>query len=329
MKRFLKNILIFLLAVVILTVSLNVACIERGRRNNHGTMGEIRNNNDYIRDVPNGIQVCDFGSSHGFYGFRYRAFPDVVSFNFALVSQYPSYDYRVLQQFGDKLAENAAVFIELSYFSFFGPDETEEENFSAKNRRYYLFLSDELIKEYDVKTDLYMNYFPALLTSGPINLVQTLLDTNSTDTWDYETNPEAAAVHGPARSKSHILLRLDENGRRIINQVEIDALLDLAALCRELGARPIFITTPYLSEYPDAIEKDDPTFFDDFYSVIDEICSKTGAPYYDYSRDERFSGAYSLFFDSDHLNRKGAEKFTSVLLEEVLGLQSTAEENFP
>ncbi|MBQ6970979.1 MAG: hypothetical protein IJP86_01340 [Synergistaceae bacterium] len=90
--------------------------------------------------------------------------------------------------------------------------------------------------------------------------------------------------------------------------------------CRQLGATPILITTPYLSEYNEAVRQNDPEFYADFYSVIGEPVKKTGVKYYDYSSDERYSNDYSLFFDNDHLNRKGARIFTDNILREILGV---------
>lgn len=321
MKRFLKNVLIFFLAVGLITASINVVYIVMSKRSNAGTMGSTRDDNDYIRDVPDNIQICNFGSSHGICGFNYSRFPNLTCFNFALGSQYLSYDYRILQQFQDHLSENAVVFIDLAYFSFFGKDETTDPDFLSKNRRYYYFLRDDLIKEYDAKTDFYLNYLPALVEENCLSLVKALFGLNNEDTWNTEVTPETAAIHGPKRYEDHVQSRLDENGNRMYSQGEIDAARDIALLCHKLGAHPIFVTTPYLSEYPDAVQDNDPAFFDDFYRVIDKLCSETDTPYYDYSRDERFSGEYSLFIDTDHLNRRGAEKFTCILLEEVLGIQ--------
>ena len=58
-------------------------------------------NDEYkFQNVPEGIQVCNFGSSHGRDDFDYSMWQDAyTTFNFALVMQTASYDYRILQQY--------------------------------------------------------------------------------------------------------------------------------------------------------------------------------------------------------------------------------------
>ena len=79
------------------------------------------------------------------------------------------------------------------------------------------------------------------------------------------------------------------------------------------------VTTPYLKEYTQPIMDKDPAFYEDFYGVIDRIKEETGVKYYDYAFDERFVKRYEWFLNSDHLNKAGAEEFTGVLMEEVVG----------
>ncbi len=40
--------------------------------------------------------------------------------------------------------------------------------------------------------------------------------------------------------------------------------------------------------------------------------------YYDFSKDERFIDDYTLFYNGDHMNSKGARLFTNLFYEEVL-----------
>ena len=121
-------------------------------------------NDEYkFQNVPNGIQICNFGSSHGKDDFNYAAWQDeYTSFNFALVMQTASYDYRILQQYIGHLAKGAVVFIPISYFTF-GWDEESKDDFRSKNERYYSFLEPKYIKDYDVITAIGINHFLPLL----------------------------------------------------------------------------------------------------------------------------------------------------------------------
>ena len=213
------------------------------------------------------------------------------------------------------------VFITISYFSLFGKGETVDEDFASKNRRYYSILPASLIKEYDEKTDVYVRYLPVLSVDTGV-LVMTLLGKNredNTDTYwqgiasdiDVEENAKAAYVRHIEKNK------FDNNGKRIVNTEEVQALYDLINSCKEKGAIPILITTPYLHEYTDEVKKSD-GFYDQFYSIIDQVISDTGVEYYNYAFDERFSDKYTWFVNSDHLNKEGARKFVDIIMEEIV-----------
>jgi hypothetical protein len=50
--------------------------------------------------------------------------------------------------------------------------------------------------------------------------------------------------------------------------------------------------------------------------TIKQITEKYGVPYFNYLRDDRFTE--EDFVNSDHLNNKGAEKFSYILNEDVV-----------
>ena len=117
----------------------------------------------------------------------------------------------------------------------------------------------------------------------------------------------------------YIEKRRNADGSMMRNANEIAALYSIIDICREEHVLPVMITTPFLNEYNDVVAKKNPAFYEDFYGIINEVSAQTGVPYYDYSRDERFSWDYSLFSDTTHLNRDGGLKFTKIVTEEVLG----------
>lgn len=270
-----------------------------------------------FKSIPSEIEICNFGSSHGLYGFNYDDVEDYTCFNFGLTSQNFSYDYRILYYYQDKISKDAIVFIPISYFSFW-VDETTDDDFLSKNQRYYKFLPANLIKEYDIKTDFYEHYFPSLKAYGKIWTVlftkqednEAAIEEQTADSINLETDAMAAYTR-------HIGKFLDEDGNRVVNQDELDALYNIIDLCKDIGVTPILVTTPYLSEYTDIIEKNSPEFYIEFYGLLNTIVEEKGVAYYDYAMDERFNTDYSLFSNADHLNRNGAKKFVEILLDEV------------
>ena len=315
MKRFLLKLL--LMAVIVLAAVETVNALYVRNTVNFGTMGACKNDSAYIDEVPVKIQICNFGNSQEYYGFDYSEYENrYACFNFALPSQSLSYDYRILQEYSDRIEDGATVFIGISYISFFGEKETLGADFTSQNKRYYKFLSKNNIKEYDLKTDIFINYFPAL--SVPLkDMAATIMGKKeNTDCWQDTTDEAKALEHATARYNSHILSRTDETGNRIVNEEEIEALYSMIDLCRELNARPVLVTTPYLKEYTDTINAKDPKFYKDFYDIMDRVTREKSVVYEDFGLSENYSDGYTLFFNTDHMNRSGAAMWTGELLEQ-------------
>jgi hypothetical protein len=80
----------------------------------------------------------------------------------------------------------------------------------------------------------------------------------------------------------------------------------------DLHPNVILITTPY---YYEAFADD--SYFIEFYRQINEISQDLNISYFDYSRDTRFHSK-SYFYDTSHLNSLGREKFTEIVLNEII-----------
>ena len=129
MKKFVIKVAAFLLILCALSVGINAVYMKLDT-----------SDDDYTRkfkDVPDNIKVCNVGSSHGLFGFNYDELEEYNCFNFSLVSQYPSYDLRLLEAYRDHLADDCIVFIQSSYFCIIGIGEAEYSDFESKNKRYY------------------------------------------------------------------------------------------------------------------------------------------------------------------------------------------------
>ncbi len=255
------------------------------------------------------------------YGFNYEDLEkDYACFNFGLRAQFLSYDYRLFQQYRNHINDGTVVFIPVSYFVLFGGEDTERYSFEARNKRYYSILSASLIKEYDLQTDLFVRYLPALATSTG-DLIQTLLGRSintRSDRWQKDATGMDVSEDAKKSFDQHIASAYSEDGSIQYNQEEIDALYALIKGCQEKGAIPILITTPYLREYTDEIKENAGDFYDSFYSIMDEVVRDTGVEFYDYAFDERFIDNYSWFMNSDHLNQEGARNFVNILMNEIV-----------
>ena len=341
MKRFLLRVTVLLLIMAVIFTGYDAAY----RRICH--IDPTQEDEYKFQNVPDGIQVCNFGSSHGRDDFDYSAWQDeYTTFNFALVMQTASYDYRILQQYIGNLAEGGVVFVPISYFTF-GWDEESKEDFSSKNQRYYSFLEPRYIKDYNVITDLGIRHFLPLL-DDPITVFRDIrnalnkaeapeLPDDAEETNEISEIPEAMGTaevsaeetEAPqtavkdtefdfmshAEEKRLLYRIVDKNGDLLVREEELDAVCGMIRLCKEHGIRPILITVPFRWEYNDQFEEE---YCRQFYAVIDQICQDEGVEYYDYSHDERFVDRSDYFRNSDHLSPKGAAAFTDIVMNDCV-----------
>lgn len=313
MKKFIVKIMMF--AMIIIIISLGVNCIYvKWDKSDSQNINKFKN-------ITSPIMICNFGSSHGVYGFNYEDIEYIECFNFALTSQRFSYDRRLFDYYKNRIAKGAVVFIPISYFSFYGVDECMEEDFLNKNKRYYKILPPEMIKKYDLKTDFYERYFPSL-SAGGVNLLKVFLG-RSEDAgdgiWlnmasDMDVNVDAQKAY-----ERHLVAnKLDANGNKIVNEEEVEALKYMIKESYEMGFIPILVTPPFLSEYTNEIKNNAPDFWGDFYDMINKIVEETGVSYYDYAFDKRFIKKYEWFMNVDHLNKEGARQFVNILMDEIV-----------
>lgn len=316
MKRFIKIIFTYLGILAVITLIINAIYIRLERSDSDDT--------EKFTKIPQNINICNFGSSHGLYAFDYEDFGDnYVCFNFGLKYQKLSYDYRLFENYKDRIDDGAIVYIPISYFSLFGADDELSDDFPERNKRYYKILPADLIKQYDWKTNIYVNYLPSLAVGENIINVLTGRSRNINDKiWSGVATDIDISANANLNYENQIVIdRFDENGVRIINVSEISALKDIIEGCYKKGCMPILITTPFLREFYDEIYENDPEFFKDFYSLVESISNETGVSYFDYSHDERFCDNKEWFRDVDHMNKFGAREFTSILLKETANIE--------
>ena len=308
MKKIIAKGALFIVLVLCCTLIINTIYV-----NNAGYGDDI----DKFKAMPDDITICNFGSSHGRYGFNYSDVSDKYNcFNFAMVSQSLSYDDRILNTYKDHLKDNdCKVFITVSYFSLYGKPETEADDFDSKNMRYYAFLPKSEIKDWNMKSFIIEKY-PALTAYQALPGKLLKQRGKSEDTYwdgcaadiDIDKDASEACERHLGDDKR------DKNGNLIDNKEEKDALIDMISICKSKGDTPILITTPYLEEYNNAIENKYPDFFEKFSKDVQSIAMQNDVEYLDYSHDERFTHDKDVFMNSDHLNRKGAEKFTDIVI---------------
>lgn len=265
---------------------------------------------DYLDKNASTIQVLVLGSSHGLYGINPQ-FLSLKTFNAADTSQSLYYDYQIFKKYINSFKNLKKVIISVSYFSL-------EYNFSASVEAWREFFYKRI---YEIKTEsgqdnLDIRNFSYLALYGQIRSISyalklfnvNLAENISADGW-YNIGP----IRDPnARSALQINIFREASMEAENYSKNVGYLKDMIKLAKENGIEPIIITTPVYSDYSDKIDKEK---YNLMQNTIKGLAEEYKIKYFNHFYDKSF--AYELFFDDEHLNSKGAEKFTKILDKEL------------
>lgn len=309
MKKFLVKGTVFIMLLCVLIAILN--------------NGFYLNDKDRIhkfQNVPDGIEVCNIGASHSEYGFCWEDYQDeFVTFNFGLSNQSHYYDLQILEQYKEKLSENCVVFIVVSYPMLLYKNEINDEEFEYKNTRYYFFLPDESIKEFNCIKKIKTSFFPFVYNIKLSSLITSYFKKPIDKVW--LTTATSEGIKKQLNSAFQRLVndcKKDDNGKVIFSSEAVDSIYKMIECCNECGAKPILITPPFLRAYSEKVNNEFPEYAIGFKETVAKVQNDTGVAYFDYSMNERFLDNMEYFLNSDHLNKTGAKEFTKLVMEEIV-----------
>lgn len=91
-----------------------------------------------------------------------------------------------------------------------------------------------------------------------------------------------------------------------LDEVKYKYLVKLIELCKKHRVNLIFTTSPwYKMEYQDV------------YGPIEKLCKEKNVPFLNHNFDSYFNNDKHFFHDAAHMNRHGAEAFSSVIAHEI------------
>jgi hypothetical protein len=208
--------------------------------------------------IPENIQIANFGSSHGFYGFEWTDI-QYTTFNFALAAQRHLFDYALLRQYTNHFEKNAVAIILIEYFEI---TKTIKE-FQDQMPRYYRILERQYIPKSEYIFTDYVRYsvFPVL--SAGNNLISIV----------HDVNPEDVLIekwHTSMSSQSQEWILSNANGwyNDWINNSDGDAgyqynkeiLIELIDYCLSHNIQPVLVSTPIASTLNTVFEENSPDF---------------------------------------------------------------------
>lgn len=255
-------------------------------------------------------EVFVAGSSHAYLGIK-PALLGRPAVSVAYPGQDFYYDTRILLKYLPRAARAKLVIVSVSYFSF--EYMLEDSEGSGQANFYYKFWeiprqsSAPKIADYSALFLYGIERSRDFLLTGKVSWADKIDESGgSADVRDetkyFEvTNGQLAVKRHDSAAKAKYI---PQNSRY---------LDELFAALKERDVRAVIITPPCFHTYYDNLNA---ARYARMQNEIEALCRKFGLEYDNYLRDERF--AAEDFFDSDHLNTRGAEKFSRILKNETI-----------
>lgn len=268
---------------------------------------------EYNKLPDNSVDIVTLGSSHGKFGIK---LDKKNQMNLALEQQGFYYGLKLLKKYENKINNGAIVIIPISIFSF---NESEDYSKDETYKNYINLLDKKDIRknlkesEYFLVKEFSVIYPPARL----IETIKYFFNKNINKnyiTYNEDVRGKALEIEAQ-KAVSHIEGFKEEN---VING--INRLLEILENNEKKEYISILCIVPTYYLYNQELEKVDKKIFYNRIirniNNVEKILNKNYI-FLDYSYDKRFENNIEYFMDDDHLNEKGAEYFTEILLEDI------------
>lgn len=265
----------------------------------------------YVRSIPcsykykdqwlsthgNQVSTLFLGNSHAFYDLRPSDFAD-STFNLSNVSQRLEHDDFLLRQYAGACPNLSRVILVVDNSNLF--DVPMEDDEPGRVAYYQLYMHYPLSSFHFPLELAYINSFWKKITrywEGKGLSCDSL-------GWgcDYRAEWRNLIDFTPERIRSHVFSSWTSTFRNV------RALHSIASWCQQHRISLVLLMPPVTQAYTQKASSWQLEFVN---HVAQDCQQRYGAIVLDYSRDRRFTDLD--FFDSDHLNDKGAIKFTHIL----------------
>jgi len=264
------------------------------------------------------VEVLVLGSSHAYYD----VLPGLLgrpAFNLADVSQSLFYDRALLKKYLGQMPSLKLVVLPVSYFSLGCQlDDGTELWRSYYYYKFYGLYHRDWRQDWNVRN--FSDYFLCNEQLGGIRNVfwGKIKDVSADyDPWGGWT--KRAADHAGEKPMS-----LSESAQVVLErhhdlmksqhvQENVAILEDIIHELKVRGIKLVLVTTPVTRYYSDGMNAGQ---YQQMQDILKRLSSDYGVNYYNYGLDSRFSD--EDFFDGDHLNLRGAQKFSLLLKADVI-----------
>jgi len=324
MKLFFKKILIFVFPLLAFVVGMDFYLANINSLYKEKAEG--------LKEEAHAIEILILGNSHSAYGVNPNYFTD-YAFNIANAGQSIYFDKELTLQNLENLKKLKYVFISLDYhtlyfssqrgnrniFSYYGSGiKHPSEDYNKADISPFLFGYTPIVSLSLLKKDLidkwkfrnHAQYLDFDVEAGIIKvdtLVKGFISFSGTETNMFNRRGYASRMNGFDN-----LINTSTEKRLVLNELN-----QLITTLQENGVTPIFFSTPTFNEYNTEL---DSSIINNNRVDAEILCKKYNMKFWDYATDNNFS--QNDFFNADHLNKKGAKKFTRIINERLLKYSS-------
>lgn len=303
MKKFIYRLFFFLFPILILVIIAEIKL--------QNIANDYSYKSSYLLKNAANIEVLFLGNSHSYYGID-PLLIDKKSFNASHVSQSLAYDYEILRKFNPNWKKLKIIAIPISYFSLHFNVEGGKEAWREKNYCIY----------YDIyRSKKWINYFE--ISANSVKTNYTILNDNITKNKDLlKCSPLGWKLHDSILYKKDIQKNAIRSAKRHTYNVPKNLknnlkIIDLfITFARNNNCKLYFYTAPVTQKYFELLSQKqlDQTHFE-----IGKLVDNKTIFYKDFMAEPNFVDAD--FYDADHLNPKGAAKFSKIINQEINSLQ--------
>lgn len=265
--------------------------------------------NKFISNKLGSIEVLVLGSSHANYSIN-PEFISRPSFNLSSPAQDLYYDYKLFEKYSDSLKNLKYLLLSLSYFSL---------NYEIKSNysKFYYLKSYEIPAKHNFIYRGSLQNISFVANLGLERIINSLntgkyseMDSNGYST-SYKILEEKDSTVMYFEGKRQSKITANVNNAELIDY-NYDLLCRFAEICNRKEIKLVLFTTPFTKYYVEGTAQE---YKDLLYSRIEKLKEVYNFEYLNFSNDSRFTK--EDFSDYDHMNHKGARKF-SVLVNEYI-----------
>ncbi len=316
MKKFANKLLLFLLPFIMVTLFFEIY---------------LRVVNTNYKEKINGlhanqskVELLILGNSHANYGLNPDKF-SVNAYNMAMVNQPLFYDFQILKKEIKNLKNLKYVVLSLDYHSLYFSSQGLRDNWT-----YYDYQIDNNISLINkisrfwygytpkislsmLKSDLYRRYYSYKHHKKTLNFYVEK-DIDITDTVKKGWLPYSKVNYKRLKPKS--VLKKVQSFTQLTSKIKersknIELIKEIIAFNNSHNIKTIFVSLPCQKQFVKAI--DTKVRNKDIFE-LNTIFKKSNVKYFDYFN---YINDTSMFYDSDHLNKKGANYIATVFNKDL------------